>query len=507
MDIGDLGFADNNAINSAEKNDEESKEKQKFINDNIISKGYNLEDLSSSITMRTGLTINEISLDTLKKETEFFKTQSMKETYKATKSLKSGKSAKDDYLKELYEPENIDLKTTTQLESKLTEFEKQQKKINPIVNNGNQLKASSLFGSKISYTFNVECAELGTKVERSLEDFVFFQNVLNERYPFRSIPPLLPEKYKDNNFTADLLTRYLNRFLQHACNRKILRTSPITLEFLELNKEEWATYKTNLSKNKYVCQYNMENYTTLEGYLKFSFNQDQVYLPEKSYKKLVAFPAIYNNLNNAMGKIINDFNNLGRHMKQASDAFSALYNFGKEHEQDASLIAGFEKLKNIFTNWSASYDKQKFFLDHNFREFFDYMNLQVKELSKLNKQYTRIKTDYEQYGLDLLQKKEKLFDGKQYSKWELNPDDEKNIEYLKENRESAYKCMLPGLTNLVSAQKVQLACSANIVQREYEKFAKHQGDKLKEYLLSLKDKNQTIMADAYILSTLFNIEF
>ena len=67
--------------------------------------------------------------------------------------------------------------------------------------------------------------------------------------------------------------------------------------------------------------------------------------------------------------------------------------------------------------------------------------------------------------------------------------------------------MLPGLTNLVSAQKVQLACSANIVQREYEKFAKHQGDKLKEYLLSLKDKNQTIMADAYILSTLFNIEF
>ena len=507
MDIGDLGFADNNAINSAEKNDEESKEKQKFINDNIISKGYNLEDLSSSITMRTGLTINEISLDTLKKETEFFKTQSMKETYKATKSLKSGKSAKDDYLKELYEPENIDLKTTTQLESKLTEFEKQQKKINPIVNNGNQLKASSLFGSKISYTFNVECAELGTKVERSLEDFVFFQNVLNERYPFRSIPPLLPEKYKDNNFTADLLTRYLNRFLQHACNRKILRTSPITLEFLELNKEEWATYKTNLSKNKYVCQYNMENYTTLEGNLKFSFNQDQVYLPEKSYKRLVAFPAIYNNLNNAMGKIISDFNNLGRHMKQASDAFSALYNFGKEHEQDASLIAGFEKLKNIFTNWSASYDKQKFFLDHNFREFFDYMNLQVKELSKLNKQYTRIKTDYEQYGLDLLQKKEKLFDGKKYDKWELSPDDEKNIENLKGNRESAYKCMLPGLSNLVAAQKVQLACSANIVQREYEKFVKHQGDKLKEYLLSLKDKNQTIIADAYNLSTLFNIEF
>ena len=135
------------------------------------------------------------------------------------------------------------------------------------------------------------------------------------------------------------------------------------------------------------------------------------------------------------------------------------------------------------------------------------MNLQVKELSKLNKQYTRIKTDYEQYGLELLQKKEKLFDGKQYNKWELSPDDEKNLEFLKGNRESAYKCMLPGMTNLVAAQKVQLACSANIVQSEFDKFIKHQGDKLKEYLLSLKDKNQNIIADAYSLSTLFNIEF
>ena len=304
---------------------------------------------------------------------------------------------------------------------------------------------------------------------------------------------MLPEKYKDNSYTSELLTRYLNRFLEHCVNRKILRTSPITLEFLELDNENWAVYKNNLTKNKYICQYNMENYTSLEGNLNFSFNQEQVSAPEKFYKKISAFPAIYNNLNTAMGKIINDFNNLGKHMKQASDAFSALYNFGKDHDQNPSLITGYEKLRDIFSNWSASYDKQKFFLDHDFREFFDYMNLQVKELSKLNKQYTRIKNDYEQYGLDLLTKKEKLFD-------------EKNVEFLKQNRESAYKCMLPGLSNLVAAQKVQLMCSANIVQREYEKFVKHQGDKLKEYLIGLKDHNQNIIADVYILSTLFNIE-
>ena len=64
LDIGDLGFDEEE---KQEQVKDENPEKQKYINDNIIAKGYNLEDLSRSITVRTGLTINEISLDTLKK--------------------------------------------------------------------------------------------------------------------------------------------------------------------------------------------------------------------------------------------------------------------------------------------------------------------------------------------------------------------------------------------------------------------------------------------------------
>ena len=66
FDIGDLGFDDDQQKKEEIQKQDENPEKQKFINDNIIAKGYNLEDLSRSITVRTGLTINEISLDTLK---------------------------------------------------------------------------------------------------------------------------------------------------------------------------------------------------------------------------------------------------------------------------------------------------------------------------------------------------------------------------------------------------------------------------------------------------------
>ena len=338
-----------------------------------------------------------------------------------------------------------------------------------------------------------------------MDDFEFFQKILIERYPFKYIPPIIP-KNKDKVYSHELFKRYLNRFLSYISQRKILRTSPITLEFLELDTNLFATYRKKLTDNKFFCKFNMENYTTMKGTLEVDFNQEQVNVPERIYKKLEATQSIYNNLNTAMGKIINDLNNLGRHMQQASNAFSALSNYSRESEQSPLLVTCYEKLKNIFSQWSASYDKQKFFLDHNFREFFDYMNLQIKALSELNKQHMRIKTDYEKYGLELITKKEKLFANKKTNLWELSEEDSKNVEYLKTNKESAFKAMLPGMSNLVSAQKVQMACSCNIVKKEYDRFIKRQGDNLKEYLLSLKDKNQNILSDAYILCSLFNIE-
>ena len=250
----------------------------------------------------------------------------------------------------------------------------------------------------------------------------------------------------------------------------------------------------------------MENYTTMKGSLEIDFSQEQVGLPEKIFKKIEATQSIYKNLNIAMGKIINDLNNLGTHMEQASDAFSALSNYSKDSEQSPLLVTCYEKLKNIFSQWSISYNKQKFFLDHNFREFFDYMNLQIVSLAEVQKQYIQIKNDYEQYGVELLTKKEKLFNGKNYKSWELSEENYKNIENLKQNRESAFKAMLPGMTNLVDVQKVQMVSSCNIVKKEYDRFIKRQGENLKAYLLSLKDKNQNIISDAYILCSLFNIE-
>ena len=504
FDIGDLGF-DEDQKEQATKIKDENPEKQKYINDNIIAKGYNLEDLSRSITVRTGLTINEISLETLKREVEFYKTQQLKESYKMAKEMKSSKGKKSEGISDLYSQEKFILKTAKNPESDLTKLESEKKRITPVITNAKQETKGGLLSKKTYYIFTISTPEIKAEVERSLEDFEFFHDVLVERYPFKFIPPIFPRD-KNKTYSSDLYKRYLNRFLEHISQRKILRTSPITYEFLELNTPQFEIYRKKLEANKFICKYNMENYMTVKGELKFDFSPEQVNIPGTYYKKLEATSSIYENLNKIMGHIVNDLNNLAKHMQLASEAFSALTNYSRESQQDATLINCYEKLKGVFNTWSQSYDKQKFFININFREFFDYMNLEIKNLSFMHQQYSHIKNDYESSGLELLQKKEKLFGGTKYSQWELSPDDLKNVEYLKQNKDQAFKLMLPGMTNLVAAQKVQLAAASFILKKEYERFMKKQGENLKNYLMSLKDKNQEIISDAYALCSLFNIE-
>lgn len=52
---------------------DEDLEKQQFINENIIEKGYNPEELNAFIVNRRAGSIEEISLSILKEEVEAFK--------------------------------------------------------------------------------------------------------------------------------------------------------------------------------------------------------------------------------------------------------------------------------------------------------------------------------------------------------------------------------------------------------------------------------------------------
>ena len=237
-------------------------ERQNYINENIIEKGYNPEELSNFIIRTKGMEINLIPFEELKNLIEEFKNEQLSKTISSVQSKK-------DYSFDIYSPFEYIINTRKQQESEMIKFENEKKKINVIISEG-KIENVGFFSSKI-YSFIISSNELNTKVKRTYNDFEWFKNQLNQRYPFILVPPIMKEsifekininplntlnnlnvfKKKDNNNESnksendllELKKRYLTRFINAVLRKKILRTSPLTFEFLKLEQKDFENYK------------------------------------------------------------------------------------------------------------------------------------------------------------------------------------------------------------------------------------------------------------------------
>ena len=102
----------------------DSNEKQKYINENLIEKGYNPEDLSNFVTRHLGVSIDTLDLEKLKEMVNSFKNEQLKNTYSSVKIKKEKKLSLNELL---YTPEKYSIQTNTQQDCKLLDLEKKKK--------------------------------------------------------------------------------------------------------------------------------------------------------------------------------------------------------------------------------------------------------------------------------------------------------------------------------------------------------------------------------------------
>ena len=411
------------------------------------------------------------------------------------------KSKKEEQLDELYKPQSIEVNLSPKEENKLTELEKNSKKISIKISEENLVK-KGLFSSP-KFTCKIECPELESSVTRSLEDIEWLKNQLNEKYPMVYIPPSPDKKcLKD----AQTVKRYIEKFFNSIIRRKILRTSKIIEEFLTSDEKIFETYKKIMNENVFKLSQNMDNFKSSKESLKLDFKKEQISLPEKHLKKMEPTKTLYNNLDNAISQITVDFNNLSKHMKDLSDICGKLNKSAKDTDQNESTKKVFEKLKAIFNNISNSYSKQADFFEKDFKEMFHFVNLELNEINTIFNQYIKKKNEYEGLGLDYLNKREKLFNEKKYNKWELTKEDEANLDSFKDNKEEAFKYICKEMGENVGKLKVQVGCFCNIVMKQFNHINKYIGEQLKEYFESIKEKNKELIEEGLAIGKLINIQ-
>ena len=481
---------------------DEDSEKLKYINENIIDKGYNPEDLNAFIINRRACSIEEIKFDLLKEEIEDFKNEQLKETFTTVKKTMS-LTKRDEQLNELYSSKIFQINYLPLQECILSQFEKEKKKLNITITDGKFEKLGGLF-SQIKFVCSIHCKELNSNVLRNLDDFEWLKNQLNEKYPLIYIPPIyhIKEKTKPD---PHLLTRYISKFMNAIMRRKLLRISPMIYQFLTLEGDKFLKYKDALNKRKFSLHLKMENFKSTKKSEEFNFNKAQIYLPEQYIKNLNLpnFNTLIENLTESLTEVSNDFKNLSTHTKNISTIFGKLYSHSTKTDLNENIKNIFVKNRTIFSHWSDSFAKQSLFFGIEFKEFFNYINSQINELNNIYLQFSKFKEDYEKSGIQLFEKKEKLFYEKKYDKWELSKEDKEKLNEFKNNYSEAMQYICKDYSTLVNGQKIRVACSCNIIMREFKKIDKYLGEQFLDIFNKFKNLSENIKKEKFDYEQLF----
>ena len=497
----------------------EAQEKMKYISANILEKGYNPEDLSNFVIKKIGKPIESITLAQLKKLIEQFKDQSLVETYKNLDENQEEEKIKEEPKKELedplYTPMTYEIKTQIQQDNELLKLYKEKKRIKITVSEPKKEKSKSLFKKDI-YTYKVSCPEIKTEVRRSYADFEWLKNQLGLYYHLRVVPPLIKEsmffqleivnKKDSEEVIENAKVKYLNYFMTSLIKKKIFRTSAILYEFLELNESDFKKYKDLLGKYKYDLNVTLDNLKTVKGSIKFDFKQDDIKKGMEFGKKFNEICGIYQYLEKKIINLSMDFLNLETHMKQIGAAFEKLATTLNFNENAKKMEDIYQKLNKIFISWSNSYGKQYTFFKNDFKDFFNYINLEVQEMNTLNKSFVAYKKEYEDISFKLNKRKEELYAQKDYSKWSVEPGTEEQVQKYANNKKLAFEKMLYQETELQNNEKKLVACTYYLMNKQFNKLMKCQSDDVSNYFMKMKQDNQIIVGDAFNLIKLFTVE-
>ena len=102
--------------------EDEKTQISEYINENIIEKGYNPEELSNFVIKKTGIPMENMNLEQLKSMIEKFKDQSLQDTYQTIKTKEVEKKEESSF-DILYSNQSYDIKTQAPQKNKLLEFD------------------------------------------------------------------------------------------------------------------------------------------------------------------------------------------------------------------------------------------------------------------------------------------------------------------------------------------------------------------------------------------------
>ena len=404
-------------------------EKQEFLRNEIIDKGYNPEEFSSfmcNLKGEEGLDLEKWSISELQTVVNQFRKKIDKEKNKSSSEINEiqnigvAKLENNNYdenikeeniessdnnnnISEKNEKKNINSQSShsTQYSLPKDPFENYEKIIKTAKVENNEISEENTLIVEIKdpvkiskgpfssfYQYTVHSIPIGYKVTRKATDFTFLHETLPlfNSAVFNPILPSVEFGVKDDSPKKMI---YLQNFMNSLLQNKLFRSLPIVYQFLTVSQEEWNKLKHDTySKLKPVSLGKMP---TLEGEIHININKADDSKALKIKDEINAKSNAYEDFNVAMDELLLAFEKVGLCYVTLAKSYAAL---AKSHKDNKILSKLFEKLFKLSRNCARDYVKQRDFYREEIKFFFRFMSKENTSFLRKCEGFKAARDDY-----------------------------------------------------------------------------------------------------------------
>jgi len=358
-------------------------------------------------------------------------------------------------------------------------------------------KMPGSFFSKAYQTFVISIPLLNLRVERRYSDFEWFRQTLINLFPGKIIPPL-PKKNKTggDRFKEKYLSkriRNLEKFFGLLLKDESIKLSQIFYDFVSIEEINSFNNKKK-SYNTIKLPQTLKEYKSLNGKLEVKLDEEKEETYQDIKSQIDTKQELLSKLNKQIKLLNNEITIVVNRLNEISKCFKELFlNSDKYSENDKIKITYYE-LSDMFKLWSNALKDQNTITYIDIREYFKYSKNTLKSIKDSTNTVEIFKHNYNKSKRNLIAKKEDLYKKGDITKWDL-PQDNKNLNTTDKN--VVLSNMLYNETNIVNNLKDIYGYYLNSFNNEYSRLEKIFGFSHNENLVESAKKVMNIISELF----------
>ena len=347
--------------------------------------------------------------------------------------------------------------------------------------------------SKNYFTYLIETSPLDLKANRRYSDFEWLKERLSVIFNTSILPRLSKKGKIDEERKIKRRMRDLEKFLNFLLKDPLIRNSNILFDFLSLETEE-EFHKAKKLYDKMKTPSDLKDFKTPLGKVKIILNnekekyvdhiRDNVALNDSLLKKLDEnFKALKEEMNTVFCRIVS-----------FCPLFDKLIKISTKYCDNKTTIESYKQIKKLLEAWANNIRKQNAFFFIDVKEYFKFLGGNYRHLKELVQVVENHKTNYYKNAKSLIAKKLDLFKKQEAANWQLDVADRNNLVNFYNQKEIAYKKICFKETNNMIRMKEKYGYYVNRIISEFERMRNICAFETKEKTLNYSQKEQQIFS-------------